>query len=289
MLSLQGFCQKEHACNIHYDKNIYDRYDCLSWLFSMLKHLQNRQMLFFLLSLVALLLAYPYLETTVLGTVILWSLNIVILFAAVNAISYDHSNKVIAASIGVLAVCFQTIYVIFDNQIIIWLYFLCMFVFYGLTIVELLMHMFSQQRIHVETYYAAISVFILIGLAWSALYMIVFLITPESFNLTGSWTDPWWSLVYFSFVTLTTVWYGDTVPLTPHVRSLAMIQAIMWVMYNAILIAKLIAWEHYKRHISHINTLHEEWSLVSHTPHPWAVSDDQHQKRWDQRWGEEVR
>lgn len=227
----------------------------------MFKHLKDRQMLFFMLSLVALLLLYPYLETTVLWAVVLWSINIVIMFAAINAVSYRERNKIIAAIVWICAVIFQTSYVVFEFDMIIGLYFFCMLIFYVMTILALLRHIFTQDRIYAETYYAAVSVFILVGLAWSALYMIVFLLAPESFNLTWSWSDPRWSLVYFSFVTLTTVGYGDTVPLTPHVRSLAMIQAIMWVMYSAILIAKLIAWEHIKRHIEDMEKREEKKTL----------------------------
>jgi len=51
------------------------------------------------------------------------------------------------------------------------------------------------------------------------------------------------SLVYFSFVTLTTVGYGDITPVHPIVRSLSNLEALVGQLYPAILIGRLVAME----------------------------------------------
>jgi hypothetical protein len=48
-------------------------------------------------------------------------------------------------------------------------------------------------------------------------------------------------LIYYSFVTLTTVGYGDITPLHPTARSLAMAEALIGQLYPAILIARLVS------------------------------------------------
>jgi len=48
-------------------------------------------------------------------------------------------------------------------------------------------------------------------------------------------------LFYFSFVTLTTLGYGDIVPLTAKARSLAMMESITGVLYLAVLVSRLVA------------------------------------------------
>jgi hypothetical protein len=50
----------------------------------------------------------------------------------------------------------------------------------------------------------------------------------------------WSDLMFFSFVTLTTLGYGDITPVTSAARSLAVIEAVFGVLYNAILIARLV-------------------------------------------------
>jgi len=50
----------------------------------------------------------------------------------------------------------------------------------------------------------------------------------------------WSDLLFFSFVTLTTLGYGDITPVTSAARSLAVIEAVFSVLYNAILIARLV-------------------------------------------------
>jgi voltage-gated potassium channel Kch len=47
-------------------------------------------------------------------------------------------------------------------------------------------------------------------------------------------------LTFFSFVTLTTVGYGDIIPWSPHARSLAMLEAVTGIMYPAVLIGRLV-------------------------------------------------
>ena len=49
------------------------------------------------------------------------------------------------------------------------------------------------------------------------------------------------SLLYYSFVTLTTVGYGDITPVHPMARSLAMAEALVGQLYPAILIARLVS------------------------------------------------
>ena len=46
--------------------------------------------------------------------------------------------------------------------------------------------------------------------------------------------------VYFSFVTLTTLGYGDILPLTDRARSLAYLEAVIGQIYLAVLVGKLV-------------------------------------------------
>jgi voltage-gated potassium channel Kch len=59
----------------------------------------------------------------------------------------------------------------------------------------------------------------------------------------GEGRDPRLELTYYSFVTLTTVGYGDITPLIPAARSLAIAEALIGQLFPAILIARLVSME----------------------------------------------
>jgi hypothetical protein len=87
----------------------------------------------------------------------------------------------------------------------------------------------------------AIAVYLLLGLAWAHTYELIEYLSPGAFN--GAITDSarFSSWVYFSFVTLATLGYGDISPLHPVARSLAVAEAITGQLYLAILIARLVS------------------------------------------------
>ena len=78
-----------------------------------------------------------------------------------------------------------------------------------------------------ETLAAALCVYLLIGLAFANLYTATYRWVPESFSGVGSGTAALSDLVYFSFVTLTTVGYGDILAKTDLARSLAVTEALL--------------------------------------------------------------
>lgn len=89
----------------------------------------------------------------------------------------------------------------------------------------------------------AIAVYLLLGLAWAHGYAIVDTLIPGSFHSTvGSLfsVSEWY---YYSFATLTTLGYGDIVPIKQVSRSLATGEALTGQLYLTVLIARLVALE----------------------------------------------
>lgn len=89
----------------------------------------------------------------------------------------------------------------------------------------------------------AICVYLLLGVIWALFYSLIDLAVPASFEGIGEGTSKglnsdW---LYFSFVTLTTLGYGDITPLSATARSLAYMEAIAGQFYVAILVAGLVS------------------------------------------------
>jgi hypothetical protein len=97
-----------------------------------------------------------------------------------------------------------------------------------------------------ERIYAALSVYLLAGLVFSVTFHVMETIWPGSLHVTSAEGAPGAAVglknaIYFSFVTLATLGYGDVVPATPLARSLAIFEAVGAQLYLAVLIARLVS------------------------------------------------
>jgi len=88
----------------------------------------------------------------------------------------------------------------------------------------------------------AICIYLLMGLIWALCYLLIAQAIPGAFN--GLEQLPWYEnfadVSYYSYVTLTTLGYGDISPVAPLARFLVYMEAIVGVFYMAILVASLI-------------------------------------------------
>jgi hypothetical protein len=92
----------------------------------------------------------------------------------------------------------------------------------------------------------AVAAYLLIGMVWSLAYYLVTLWIPEAFSVQGSFAPGGREslqsqLFYFSFVTLTTLGYGDIVAVHPIVRMLVILEGVIGQLFPAILIARLVS------------------------------------------------
>ncbi|HTP41654.1 MAG TPA: potassium channel family protein [Nitrospiria bacterium] len=116
----------------------------------------------------------------------------------------------------------------------------------GLLAGVVMLQVFRKGPITGHRIQGAIAVYLLMGLIWALAYELVLLEVPGAFQSAemgerhGALMP---SLVYFSFVTLTTVGYGDITPVHPIVRSLSNLEALVGQLYPAILIGRLVAME----------------------------------------------
>jgi voltage-gated potassium channel Kch len=101
---------------------------------------------------------------------------------------------------------------------------------------------FANGRVSYHRIVGAILLYILIALVFVALYLIVGLSAPDAFkNMVFDDAPELTSqLIYFSCSTLTTLGYGDIVPISPFARSLANLEAFFGQLYPAILIGRLV-------------------------------------------------
>lgn len=96
----------------------------------------------------------------------------------------------------------------------------------------------------------SVALFLLMGLMWTIAYLVVMEFSPDSFTGMNqmSWGDNFSQMAYFSFVTLTTLGYGDISPISPFSQVLVYMEAIAGVFYMAIVVASLVSSNQGKQH-----------------------------------------
>jgi len=107
----------------------------------------------------------------------------------------------------------------------------------------------EDRKVDFNRIAGAISIYLLIGLIWASFYFFLYLMDPQSIHglpeTSASGADlfntVYIELLYFSYVTLTTLGYGDITPVSRAAQSLAYVEAIAGVMYVAVLVASLIS------------------------------------------------
>ena len=110
---------------------------------------------------------------------------------------------------------------------------------------ELLQFIFRAPRVTSEVLCAGISGYLLLGVLWMSAYVLVSRLVPGSFafNIGTTSAGPLqgFDAYYFSFITLSTVGYGDITPMSHAARTLAMAEAMTGTLYMAVLISRLVA------------------------------------------------
>lgn len=88
----------------------------------------------------------------------------------------------------------------------------------------------------------SICIFLLLGLIWAMLYLLLAEFIPDSFSgiEVTNWKQNFSDFVYFSFVTLTTLGFGDLLPVSPIARFLVYMEAVVGVFYMAIVVSSLV-------------------------------------------------
>jgi voltage-gated potassium channel len=106
---------------------------------------------------------------------------------------------------------------------------------------------FASRELTLDSIFGAICGYLLLGVAWALMYTMLHAASPDSFQISetirphfdqGEYSRT--VFIYYSFVTLTTVGYGDVTPLSIPARTLSWVEAVAGQLYLAVLVTGLI-------------------------------------------------
>jgi hypothetical protein len=198
-----------------------------------------------LAALAVLLIAAPFVEELHGGHLILSVLFSVVLLAAVLAVAKRKRSLAIALVLAVPALTVRWINYFRPDLVHPAAFLICALLLLAFVIGHLLYFILHAPVVTVEVLCASIAAYLMLGVTWTVAYWLVDQLTPGgafSFNTGGGpQSINGFTGLYFSFITLSTVGYGDITPVSRAARWLAAMEAITGMLYVAVLIARLVS------------------------------------------------
>lgn len=204
---------------------------------------QSKQGGWLLLSLVVLILTYPLLDhERLVSRLILGAMTFLPLILATLKLSHKRMRLWLFVVPLAAAGAFLIAGTILASHVLIAIHWGLLAVLFGWVVLDLFAYLRHAAAITADHLLTAASVYLLLASMWFTLYELVDTIQPNSFQQTVAGTAlPHADLLYFSLVTLTTVGYGDIVPVWGEVRMLAALEAVVGVLYAAITVGILVS------------------------------------------------
>ena len=204
-------------------------------------HFEDRYYFLFI-SLTLLLFLPPFLITfKYLSYTIYLLLTVVVVNCSL--ILFDKSRKSgygIIALILTVGFLWLSIANDWQNPVLQVIRMVIMVLFFGFTFAKMVGEIFKLERVTGRVVIGAIGAYLLLGFIGSFLFQIIQLIYPNSFTNMDVFAGGFYGDIYFSFVTISTLGYGDISPLTAQGQAVAIFVAISGQLYLAILMAMLV-------------------------------------------------
>ncbi|MFZ1007703.1 MAG: ion channel [Candidatus Sulfotelmatobacter sp.] len=203
---------------------------------------QTRWDLLLLLSLLLVILSYPLLDNgnvkrLVLGLLVF--LPVILATVKLSQVKHWVWPSVLLMSSAILT---SLASVILQSQLMTGIKWAILAVFFAVTVVGLFDYLRKARSVTNGHLFTAASIYLLLGMQWFALYGAIEVFLPDAFLRSSAVaTDHQAELLYFSLITLSTIGYGDIVPVNGEVRMLAALEGITGVLYVAITVALLVS------------------------------------------------
>jgi Ion channel len=178
-------------------------------------------------------------------------LMLVLMLAAILSLCLERQQRIFALAVGIPAIVFSAGGYALSGTVSAWVLFvghLCevLFLFGAATLI--VKSLFAARSLTFDSIFGAVCGYLFLGLGWAVCHSMIESFRPGSFEVSQSLRSigepPHPSphvLTYYSFVTLTTVGYGDVIPASATTRTLAWIEAITGQFYLAVIVAGLVS------------------------------------------------
>lgn len=171
--------------------------------------------------------------------------NLIVL-AGIFSVITRWKKQLLFLAIAFLASVLRIAAFLVPEQSILILSYVSGIAFFVMLAYRVFLHIIKDGPVNFYRIQGSIVVYMMTGIIYAYLYTIIEAVAPGSFAETGptqSYPDLFAQFLYFSFVTLTTLGYGDLIPTASIAKSLVIFQGMIGMLYPVVMIARLISLE----------------------------------------------
>jgi hypothetical protein len=175
---------------------------------------------------------------------------VAVLAAVVVSVRSSRPWKFFTLGLGLPAAALGLLHVVLASGPVRVIHHLFSLAFLVYAIGVMLCFIFTRRRVTLDTLFASLCVYLLLGVVWSLAYAVVVILDPAAFRLTlqtGAFTtglpaqtEGRSAALYFSFATLTTLGSGFITPISPVACMLTTLEALTGQFYLAVLVTRLV-------------------------------------------------
>jgi Ion channel len=204
----------------------------------------GRRYLMLFIFLLASLILYPFADNSAAGYYLLRVMGSGVILFSVYAVGYRRSLLVFAILLAVPALA-QHIWLIKANPgALAFANIVLSFCFDVFVVVVILRRIFARDHSNSETIFGALSIYLLVGFGFASLFHLVSVVRPGAFYFdphANFHTVPdRLDFIYYSFGTITSLGAPGITPVSAHARSLTIVEAILGVLFLAVLVSRLM-------------------------------------------------
>jgi len=207
--------------------------------------LQDESLTILLIAVILVVfVAHPLIGTGRLGRPILTAAGLLILLSGMLVLSTRAFLSKVGIAFGAITFLSDVASLRWESTATLVARAVATIIFLALLEAVLAVRVVREGPVNRHRIQGSILLYLLLGLIWSQAYQCIALLIPDAFQIAAPFQgieDMVLKLNYFSFVTLTTVGYGDITAVHPFARSLATLEGLTGQLFPAILIARLVA------------------------------------------------
>jgi hypothetical protein len=211
--------------------------------FNIINNLLARRYRSLLVALISMIIVPSFLEGTGYQGIASFFLNSILVLLAIYAIHETRWQLYYGITAALIVIVINQVGIFKESATInFYLSFIIYIMFYAFVAYKLLIMILKTENVKVGVLYAAVLVYLFIGIIGGYLFMLIENANPGSLNNLEieNITNPS-KFFYFSFITLSTLGYGDITPVSPSAQSLSMILSTTGPLYLTILVALLVS------------------------------------------------
>ena len=212
---------------------------------------RRRQFLYLLASLLLMLVVVPVVDNRFISSLLQEAFLTAVLVTAIIANRERRGLTISGIVVAAITLPLNWATIFFHSPLLTILAYSSGIVFLGMTAAMILVSVLRDHLATMQAVFGAICVYLLIGLTWALMYSALEYAQADAFfipertivrrSIDGREMTSYSQMVYFSFVTMSTLGYGDMIPRTPVAQTMTWMQSVLGQLYLAVLVARLVS------------------------------------------------